>query len=293
MDANGTQAWGLDSETGRLEEVLLGPPDFFEWRPVGALSRETIRRDERFDRQLAMAQHARMVECYEDAGVKVHWLEAWPELKYAVFARDSSMMTPWGPMIGLIQTPYRRGDYALTIEFYRRQGVPIWKMVYGGHFEGGDFQVLEPGLVLCGYGGERSDKAGAEQVAGWFEEMGWEAIRVPFPAYFVHLDVTVGPLADKLIAVCTEAHEPWFPELLKARGYEILDVTYGEAVKLGCNVVSLGDDRVLSTRDNARLNERLRARGIRVYDPDLSMFTLGGGGPHCLCQAMKRAPLRG
>ena len=288
---DGLTDWVVNSEVGRLEDVLLGPPDFFEWRPVGAISRETLRRRDSFDRQLAMAQHARMVEAYEAAGVRVHSLQAWPELKYAVFARDSSAMTPWGPMITLIQTPYRRGDYAVAIEFYQELGVPIWKMVTAGHFEGGDLQVLEPGLVLCGYGGERSDRAGAEQVAGWFEALGWEAVRVPFPAHFVHLDVTVGPLAEKLIAVCTEAHEPWFPELLRARGYEILEVSYGEATQLGCNVVALGDDRVLSTARNARLNARLRARGIEVYDPDLSMFTLGGGGPHCLCQALKRAPL--
>jgi arginine deiminase len=28
-----------------------------------------------------------------------------------------------------------------------------------------------------------------------------------------------------------------------------------------------------------------------VLDPYLSMFTLGGGGPHCLCQALRRDPL--
>ena len=36
------------------------------------------------------------------------------------------------------------------------------------------------------------------------------------------------------------------------------------------------------------LNEKLRARGFEVYDPDMSMFTLGGGGVHCMCQALRR-----
>jgi len=34
--------------------------------------------------------------------------------------------------------------------------------------------------------------------------------------------------------------------------------------------------------------ERLRALGLTVYDPELSSFTLGGGGAHCLMQAIRR-----
>jgi N-dimethylarginine dimethylaminohydrolase len=32
----------------------------------------------------------------------------------------------------------------------------------------------------------------------------------------------------------------------------------------------------------------MRALGFEVYDPDMSMFTLGGGGVHCLSQALCR-----
>ena len=30
--------------------------------------------------------------------------------------------------------------------------------------------------------------------------------------------------------------------------------------------------------------------GVVNVDPDLSMFTKGGGGAHCLAQALRRAP---
>lgn len=284
-------AWGLDSETARLTDVLLGPPDHFDWRPVSAVARETLRRGLKFDAQKAMGQHRRMVEAYESAGVAVHMLPVQEELKYEVFARDSSFMTPWGAVITMIQTPYRRGDYSAAIRFYQRKGIPIWNMVSAGHFEGGDMMVLEPGLALCGHGGERSEEAGAEQVCGWFRDEGWEALAVPFPPHFVHLDVTVGPLAPKLVLLCEEAHEPWFPAFLRERGYKIVPVSYGEAVQLGCNVVALGDDRVLSSAHNTRVNEAIRAEGLEVIAVELDMFTLGGGGPHCLCQGLARQPL--
>ena len=59
---------------------------------------------------------------------------------------------------------------------------------------------------------------------------------------------------------------------------------------LGCNVVALGDSRVLSTADSTELNAKLRALGFQVYDPDMSMFTNAGGGVHCMAQHLRRDP---
>jgi N-dimethylarginine dimethylaminohydrolase len=57
---------------------------------------------------------------------------------------------------------------------------------------------------------------------------------------------------------------------------------------LGCNVVALGNDRVLSTAGAKDLNAKLRAAGFKVYDPDMTMFTWAGGGVHCMCQPLNR-----
>ncbi len=132
----------------------------------------------------------------------------------------------------------------------------------------------------------RGDAEGDVQV----HEIGREGHRVRFPAYFAHLDVTLGIAAPKLAVVCTEAHQGPLAEILKSHGYEIIEASYGEAIQLGCNLVSLGADRVLSSRRATRVNEQLRAHGLDVLDPDLSMFTLGGGGPHCLSQYLRREP---
>ena len=57
---------------------------------------------------------------------------------------------------------------------------------------------------------------------------------------------------------------------------------------LGCNVVALGNDRVLSTSGARDLNRKMRAAGFEVYDPDMTMFTQAGGGVHCMCQPLRR-----
>jgi N-dimethylarginine dimethylaminohydrolase len=45
---------------------------------------------------------------------------------------------------------------------------------------------------------------------------------------------------------------------------------------------------VISGGGAKELNAALRARGLEVIEIDLDMFTLGGGGAHCLAQALRR-----
>ena len=87
---------------------------------------------------------------------------------------------------------------------------------------------------------------------------------------------------------CVDALEDWLVALLRGRGFEFVEVSYAEAKNLGVNLVALGNNRVLSMRGAKDLNARMRAMGFDVFDPDMSMFTLGGGGVHCLCQALCR-----
>ncbi|MGB1512067.1 MAG: arginine deiminase family protein, partial [Paracoccaceae bacterium] len=81
---------------------------------------------------------------------------------------------------------------------------------------------------------------------------------------------------------------PWVVDHLKAWGFSFVDVPYREAKNLGVNLVALGNHKVLSMQGANELNAKMRALGFEVYDPDMSMFTLGGGGVHCLSQALCR-----
>ena len=78
---------------------------------------------------------------------------------------------------------------------------------------------------------------------------------------------------------------------LRGRGFELIEVSAEDAFQLGANAISLGDERVLSVASAASLNAAMRARGLTVHELDLSMFTLGGGGAHCLAQALRRERL--
>ena len=281
-------AWGADSETGTLRHVLLGPAENFRWLPTSAISKATLESGASFDSELARAQHRELVSIYESAGVVVHQLEPDPALPYQCFARDSSVMTPDGAVVTQLKQQWRRGEYAPVIRFYRENEIPVSRMITAGSIEGGDVTIVEPGVMLIGNGEERTEIQAARQLAGWMEELGWEVRIEPIPGQFVHIDVLVSILAPKLAAVCVESASGGLTAWLRARGFEILEVSTADAFQLGVNAISLGDERVISTAGSAKLNEQMRALGLTVFDPDLSMFTKGGGGAHCLAQALDR-----
>ena len=286
--------WGVEAQTGILTDVLLGQPDFFEWTPLNSISAVTqanqTQMGYKFDRQTAMRQHREMVDVYEAKGVRCHFLAADEGLKASVFSRDSSFMTPWGAVIASIQTPPRRRDYAAAARFYQGAGIPIWKWVTADHFEGGDFVILKPGVAFMGYSGDRSTRAGAEQVAGWLKEKGWEAFLVPIPPQFVHMDAVVVMLEKSLALVCEDALPAYALDFLDRQEISRIPVSYADCVKLGGNLVSLGERRVLSMSHNVTVNARLEEEGFEVTAVDYDMFALGGGGVHCSCHELHREP---
>jgi N-dimethylarginine dimethylaminohydrolase len=197
-------------------------------------------------------------------------------------------MTSYGAVVTQMAQWWRRGEYAPVIHFYQSRGIPIFKMITAGSMEGGDFDLIEEQCVLLGYCGERTLDVSALQIKGWFEEKGWEVKLAPIAEHYVHIDLMVCMLADKLAAVCMETTDPEIIEWLRSKKIELIPVSFQDTMTLGCNVVALGNDRILSTAKSVDLNQKLRARGFEVYDPDVTMFTLGGGGVHCMCQPLWR-----
>ncbi len=286
------EQWGADCEYGVLRDVLLGPADHYRWLETSSVSKKSIRRGYDFDPEVARRQHAEMVSAYQSADVQVHLHEPDPALPYQVFARDSSAMTPFGAIITSMANWWRRGENYRAIETYARLGIPIYDYVTAGTFEGGDFNVIEPGCVLIGWEGDegRSQEGAALQLRGWFEAEGWEVRLADIDPFYVHIDLMVVMLAPKLAAVCLESTDPEVVAWLESKQIEIISVPFQDTLDLGCNVVALGNDRILLPEKSRALKEKARAHGLEVFDPDVSMITPGGGGVHCMCQALRRDP---
>jgi arginine deiminase len=229
-----------------------------------------------------------MVAALEEGGVACRYLAPDPHLPYQVYTRDSSFTTPWGAVVAQLFRPQRRGEVAAVAEFHRTQGMAPWRWATAASLEGGDVHLVRPGLLVLGYSGERTQEAGARQCAGWFEAAQWRVRLVPFPEHFLHLDLLFCMVADRLALACLDVLDDDFVAWLRAEGIELIPTTYREAMRLEGNVLALGGGRVLSSAHAAGVNRRLRAAGLVVLDPDVSLFARGGGGIHCMTCPLRR-----
>lgn len=279
--------WGFRNETDRLTDVLLGSPAHLFHRATSSLSRKHLR-EAPCNIQVAQAQHAELVDAYRHFNVDVHFLEAEPELTMQVYARDSSVMTPYGAFITAMSQWWRRGENYAAIRAYEKLGIPIYDMVTAGTFEGGDFDVIEEGCVLIGCGEARTNEAGARQVASWFEAEGWEVRLAFIDEYYVHIDLMVVPIAEKLTAVCEACTDPAIVTWLKDKGHEIIDVPFQDTMALGCNMMSLGEGKVIAPESSKTLIDQLKARGFEVAAVQTDEISKTGGGIHCMAQALRR-----
>ena len=280
--------WMVASETGRLADVLVCAPDHYRWIPANSIARRTLAGAARPDAAALRAQHAELVHALEGGGARVHRLTPESHLPYMAYTRDSAVVTPWGPVLCQLQRPERRGEYAAVLDFHAAHGSAMWRKSSAGTLEGGDVHVLRPGLAVVGVSGGRTDLAGAEQFAGWLRAEGWEVRVEGFDEHFLHLDVLFCMAAPGLAVACLDVLPDDFAGWLAERGVRCVPVAYRDAMALGCNVLSLGAGRVVSTRASRALNAALRAEGLEVLDPELSLFTAGGGGPHCLTCPLAR-----
>jgi N-dimethylarginine dimethylaminohydrolase len=281
-------AWGLASDTGVLSEVLLCRPAHYRWLPTNAVARATLAAGTAVDQEAASAQHAELEAALAEAGVTLRQVVPEPHLSYQVYTRDAVQLTHRGAVLTQLARPERRGEYAAILRALDQLGVPVWQMSSAGTIEGGDIHLIRPGLAVIGVSGGRTDEAGAAQLARWLGHEGWEVRRVPFPDHFLHLDLLFSMAAEGVAVACTEVLEDEVVAWLAGNGVRVIPTTYREAMALWGNVLALGGGRVLSSRSATRINAALRAEGLVVLDPDLSVFTAGGGGPRCLTAPLRR-----
>lgn len=285
-----TRRWGVDSEYGRLRDVLLSAPPHLAMVPCNAVTRQSIGKGLTCCPDTAAKQHAKLVAALEAEGVTCHFVPPTETLPDLSFTRDAVLLTPWGMLELNPSARHRRAEVRHVRTAAEAAGVPLLGALSEGHLEGGDICLLRPGTVVIGYSGERSNKAGAVALSRFFKARGWQAILYCFDPHFLHLDTMFTMIDRNRALACVEILEESFIDRLNDLGIEIVPVSHDEVQRLGANLLSLGDGRLISSVDNIRVNRVLEGLGYRVVAVEIDQFVRCGGGIHCLTNPLSRLP---
>ena len=111
----------------------------------------------------------------------------------------------------------------------------------------------------------------------------------PGPSACLHLMSLISLLDEKTALVDL----PWLTvetvELLKSHGYTFIEIDASERETLACNVMSLGNRRLVALEENRKTNRRLRDAGFEVHTfPGSEICVNGAGGPTCLTRPLLR-----
>ncbi len=280
--------WGADSEYGELTDVMLCAPLHLAAVPCCSVTEASLRQGFEPSPPCAVAQHHELARALELYGVRCHVVPAAPGLPDLAFARDASLMTPWG-LLGLrLAAVHRIAETNHVMSIARSWGVPVLGRIEDGLVEGGDICLVRPGVVVIGCSGVRTDDHGAAALARFFEHHGWHARICRFDPHFLHLDTQFAMLDEQRALAAVDVLDDDFIAWVQALGIELVPVTYKEVQRLGANVLSLGKGRILVADGNGRVNSELARLGYDVVAVELDQFTRCGGGAHCLTMPLAR-----
>jgi N-dimethylarginine dimethylaminohydrolase len=290
------QGFNGHSMVGRLDRVLVCSPNGAGWNQ--AVNADRWRELGFFhppDFEKAQAQHDKLCGLLEYLGVEVLHLPTAPDLSLdAVYTHDPSLATDYG-LIGLHPgKPNRIAEAQRHIEFCRSLGIPEFGRIQPpGKTEAGDMIWLDPTTLLIGQG-YRTNPAGIAQMSALLQPCGVKVISAPLPhgagpSACLHL-MSLMSLLDARTAL---VDLPWLAvetvELLQSRGYQLVEIEYSERETLACNVLSLGDRRLLALEENQKTNQKLGQAGFEVLTfPGSELCVNGGGGPTCLTRPLLR-----
>ncbi len=265
--------------TSRLKKVLVSRPQFLKPAPINEIAKKW--KDTVMDVPTMLKEHEMFVEAYKKAGVEVEFLEPDEERPNSVFARDFGGCVKEGYIMGRFKLDMR---YKEHIDYKKRMeelGIPMIGEVKEGLFEGGDFMFMNEHWVAVGMA-DRTNEAGLGEIKKILEPLGYEVTGVPLKKEYLHLDMCFNLVDDHLAVSYRQGLPEEFRKLLAKRNIEIIDVPEDAIYLHGCNLQALGEHRVMSLKQNERVNEKLAAKGMEVIELDITEILKAGGGPHCM-----------
>jgi N-dimethylarginine dimethylaminohydrolase len=272
---------------GPVRQILLCPPTYYHELEISEIAHRTVHAGEGVDLAVAKPMHSGLARALEEVGIELAWERPHPDHAWQVYTRDFGVNTPAGVLIGRYRYEPRWGDEEFAIEALSKLGATIVGRVSRGAVEGGDCWLLDDTTLVIG-AGNRSTLEGIENAADILKPHGIDVVPVEFDPTWNHLDMIFSVLAEKLAMYGEDGLPASYVQFLKDRGWRLIPLPEEQVMRTGCNVLALGDGRILSFAENETVNRMLGAEGFTVLAPPLREFTKMGGGPHCLTFEVQR-----
>ena len=281
---------------GALARVLVCSPRAAAWNnPNRAAHWQQLGFHHAPDFATAQSQHDALCRELQTCGAEVLEIPPADHLSLdAVYTHDASLPTDHGLIVMHPGKANRVAEGPHHAKFCESLNIPtLGRIVPPATTEAGDILWLDSKTLLAGHG-YRTNAAGIQQMRDLLAPKGIEVLSAPLPygsgpSECLHLMSLISLLDDHTALVDL----PWLAvetvELLKSRGLKFIEIDFSERATLACNVLALGNNRLLALEENPKTNARLRQAGfdLRTF-PGSELCINGSGGPTCLTRPLLR-----
>jgi N-dimethylarginine dimethylaminohydrolase len=284
------------SMVGRLRRVLVCSPRNAGWNdPERAERWRELGFTHAPDFPVAQSQHQALCGVLERAGAEVVELPASASLTLdAIYTHDASIPTDFGLIPLNPGKANRMPEARQHRDFCQGLGIPaLGEIKAPASTEAGDMVWVDSRTLLVGHG-YRTNAAGIAQMRDLLKPRGVNVLTAPLPygpgpSACLHLMSLISLLDEKTALVDL----PWLAvetvELLKSRDYRFVEIDSSERETLACNVLALGEGRLVAIAENKKTHRLLRAAGFEVSTfPGSEICINGSGGPTCLTRPLLR-----
>ncbi|MDM5317517.1 dimethylarginine dimethylaminohydrolase family protein [Fictibacillus sp. b24] len=270
-----------DSEYGVLKKVIVCEPRYMK---IDEIINETQRHfaKDNINMKRAMKQHQLFVETMKNNGVDVYKLPAIERFPEQVFTRDIGFTIGETVFVSRMGSNIRDGEEKVLRNWLLEHQINL-SLIEGDRIEGGDV-IVHGDTVFIGVSGRTSEET-IQELQSQLPHM--NVVSVPFHPKYLHLDCVFNILSEKDALIYKDAFDDKEYQILAAK-FNIIEVEKDEQFTLGTNVLSIGNNKVLSLPVNKKVNAALRERGFDVLEVDISEIIKSGGSFRCCSMPLYR-----
>lgn len=226
------------------------------------------------DYNLALAQHAQYCAALEQCGLALTYLEPDERHPDSTFVEDTAILTKHGGIITRPGAASRSGEVIEMRSVLSRYFGELPAIEAPGTLDGGDICEADKHFFI-GLS-ERTNEAGAQQLAAWLAEQGFTSTCIDIRSLpgLLHLKSGIAYLGDqRLVLIDALADHPAFQQ------YDVMRVPRAEAYAANCVRVN---DAVLVAAGFPLVADTLTRIGYEVITLDMSEYQKMDGGLSCL-----------
>ncbi|MET0958912.1 MAG: arginine deiminase family protein [Psychrobacillus psychrotolerans] len=269
------------SEYGTLKKVVLCEPQYMEIKEViNDVQKQYV--NDNIDRSLAISQHQQFEKVLRNAGVEVIKLRPSEDHPEQVFTRDIGFTLGNQLFISEMANPIRQGEEKVLAKWMDEHDI-FYKKLSTHSIEGGDV-IVDGNRVFIGI----SHRTCMDAIKALQKELtNFEILPIVFNPKYLHLDCVFNILSAKDALIYPEALDKKMVELLSSM-YNLIEVSESEQFSMGTNVLSIGQNRVISLPINHDVNLQMRQHGYQVIEVDFSEIIKSGGSFRCCSMPIER-----